>query len=84
MQQQPIAQPRMTLPNQPRDTVSWYQAVAFARWLTHRLAGFTLLHPSGGGTLQVGHHAEIRLPTEWEVQWAALYGPVALDYPWGE
>ncbi len=50
--------------NLPRDSVSWYDAVAFCRWLTSR----------------VGY--EVRLPTEWEWQWAAQ-GPDGRAYPWG-
>jgi formylglycine-generating enzyme required for sulfatase activity len=48
----------------PRDNVSWYDAVAFCRWLSWR----------------VGY--EVRLPTEWEWQWAAQ-GPDGRAYPWG-
>lgn len=51
--------------NLPRDNVSWYDAVAFCRWLSAR-AGI-----------------EIRLPTEWEWQWAAQ-GPDGRKYPWGD
>jgi formylglycine-generating enzyme required for sulfatase activity len=50
--------------NLPRDSVSWYDAVAFCRWLSSK----------------VGY--EVRLPTEWEWQWAAQ-GPDGLVYPWG-
>jgi len=48
----------------PRENVSWYDAVAFCRWLSS----------------QVGY--EVRLPTEWEWQWAAQ-GPDHRIYPWG-
>lgn len=50
--------------NLPRENVSWYDAVAFCRWLSS----------------QVGY--EVRLPTEWEWQWAAQ-GPDDREYPWG-
>ena len=48
----------------PREMVSWYDAVAFTRWLTRK----------------VGY--DVRLPTEWEWQWAAQ-GPDGRTYPWG-
>ncbi len=50
--------------NLPRDNVSWYDAVAFCRWLSSKI---------GYG---------VRLPTEWEWQWAAQ-GPDGWAYPWG-
>jgi formylglycine-generating enzyme required for sulfatase activity len=50
--------------NHPRDTVSWYDAVAFCRWLSKKLG------------------CEVRLPTEWEWQWAAQGGD-GRRYPWG-
>jgi hypothetical protein len=48
--------PEWTEANHPRETVSWYEAVAFCRWLTekHLESGF----------LKKGQ--AIRLPTEWE------------------
>jgi formylglycine-generating enzyme required for sulfatase activity len=68
--------------NSPRDSVSWYQSVAFARWLAARLQGLEL-DDGAGGVLRVGVNAAVRLPTEWEWQWAAQGGVEARAYPWG-
>lgn len=51
--------------NLPRDRVSWYEAVAFCRWLSSHV-GYT-----------------VRLPNEWEWQWAAQ-GLDGFDYPYGQ
>lgn len=69
--------------NAPHDTVSWYQAVAFGRWLTVQCDGLVLAHPSGI-SLRVGENAVIRLPAEWEWQWAAQGDTEARTYPWGK
>jgi serine/threonine protein kinase len=61
-------------PKQPITGVSWYEAVAFANWLTHRL----------GETLPEGY--VIRLPTEAEREAAEAYN-AAMErclYPWGD
>lgn len=63
-QQQEIKDARQPYTNYPRDSVSWYQAVAFCRWLSNELG------------------EEIRLPTEWEWQWAAQNGTEQREYPW--
>jgi formylglycine-generating enzyme required for sulfatase activity len=38
---------RLKSPNHPRDTVSWYQAMAFCRWLSWRLENSALLGEEG-------------------------------------
>jgi formylglycine-generating enzyme required for sulfatase activity/energy-coupling factor transporter ATP-binding protein EcfA2 len=81
-QPQGLSGARSKMANAPRDTISWYQSVAFGRWLTDRLHGFTLSHLLGE-ELCVGKNAEIRLPTEWEWQWVAQNGTEGRDYPWG-
>ncbi len=59
--------------NHPRDNVSWYQALAFSRWLDakYRTAG---LMPSG---------LQIRLPLETEWEYAAR-GSDGREFPWGD
>jgi formylglycine-generating enzyme required for sulfatase activity len=53
--------------------VSWYEAVAFCRWLTQKYRERGLLK----------NHGEIRLPTEAEWQQAATGGDPRRVYPWG-
>ena len=81
---QKLDKQRTPLQNNPRDNVSWYQSVAFARWMSHRFRGVQLPHPSGKGLLEVGKNAQIRLPTECEWQWAAQNGVETRRYPWGD
>src|SRR5919199_935082 len=61
-------------PNQSVIGVTWYEATAWAAWLTEQL----------GGVLPPGY--VVRLPTEAEWEAAAAYD-VAMDrheYPWGD
>jgi formylglycine-generating enzyme required for sulfatase activity len=59
--------------NYPIEGVSWPEAIAFCRWLTARLREQTLLEEN-----QI-----VRLPTEWEWQYAATEGDPERIYPWG-
>ncbi len=51
--------------NYPATQVSWFDAVAFCRWLSRRLG------------------LSVRLPDEWEWQWAAQSARPGYVYPWG-
>ncbi len=70
-QPQPIREQRTRHANHPRDNVSWYQAVAFTRWLTakYQVAGL------------LADGVEIRLPTEQEWEYAAS-GTDERKYPY--
>ena len=58
--------------NHPRESVSWYQAVAYTRWLTAQYRAARLLAEGW----------EIRLPTEQEWESAARY-PDGRVFVWG-
>ncbi|PWB73128.1 MAG: hypothetical protein C3F07_10390, partial [Anaerolineales bacterium] len=67
--------------NHPRENVSWYDAIAFCRWLNARL-GFAEL-PADLTIQSLDNFKGIRLPAEWEWQWAATGGDPNYQYPWG-
>jgi formylglycine-generating enzyme required for sulfatase activity len=59
--------------NHPRENVSWYQAMAFCRWFSWRLGG--------GYDLDKIETWAVRLPTEWEWEYAAR-GTDERPYPY--
>jgi len=69
----PVRQPAEAgwpIANHPRETVSWFEAMAFCTWLGHRLG-------------VAAQDLAIRLPTEWEWERAAR-GTDGRLYPWGQ
>jgi len=72
-----IREPRWSLPNRPREMVTWYQAIAFCQWLQHHLRQAEIIEKD----------EEIVLPHEYEWEVAARYaGDGKTDrrvYPWG-
>lgn len=71
--------------NYPRENMTWYQAVAFTRWLNHHLQDQTFTPTNQSDqTFTVNANLEIRLPTEWEWQHAATGGNPDKKYPWGD
>ncbi len=76
---------RFQFGNHPRENVSWYDAVAYCRWLTARVRQEGLFGEGGsaiGELIETGEW-EIRLPTEWEWQMAATGGKKENKFPWG-
>jgi hypothetical protein len=67
LEQNEPEEPSWAEANNPRETVSWCEAVAFCRWLSAKAPKL---------------ENNIRLPTEWEWQQAATGGDLTREYPW--
>jgi hypothetical protein len=78
----PGVQTRPTV-NLPAERVSWYDAVAFCRWLTAKYRALASNEQKQPPQSEREGSVVIRLPTEWEWQQAATYGNPANTYPWG-
>ena len=70
---QPITPAVAQFHNYPRDSISWYHAVAFGRWLDFKYRERGLISDK-----------IIRLPLEWEWQWAAQHGTDKRPFAWGD
>jgi formylglycine-generating enzyme required for sulfatase activity len=66
----------------PRTRVSWFDAMAFCKWLAAKLQVLPGIQPSGAGVGSEYPAWTVRLPTEQEWQRAAL-GDAGWEYPWG-
>jgi hypothetical protein len=80
-----VEEQHLKILNHPRDTVNWFQAIAFCRWLSWRLAKIELSKNAlllAGVDLMNPWTWAVRLPTEAEWQLAAA-GLSTNEYPWG-
>lgn len=73
LQRQESAPPACGDPHHPRETVTWYEATAFCRWLDAQLRARKLVHEG----------EQVRLPNEHEWEKAAR-GTDGREHPWGD
>jgi formylglycine-generating enzyme required for sulfatase activity len=74
--------------NYPRDSISWYQSVAFSRWMNHRYQGMALPNPVVGTPFLVSEtaaDAQKRVPTsdDWIIgENAEIRLPTEQEWQW--
>jgi formylglycine-generating enzyme required for sulfatase activity len=74
---QEVETPAQIGSNYPRDSVSWQLAVAYSRWLSANLSSHQL------PAVADPDNWEVRLPHEWEWQYAASGEDQTKEFPWG-
>ena len=82
-QQQAIKSPRQPFSNYPHDYVSWYQAIAFCRWLSYEWMATGIIPQYSDFDLMNPLTWPVTLPTEAQWQWVAQNGMEGRKYPWG-
>ena len=86
-QREAAGKQRFVQNNKPRDNVTWFDAVAFCRWMTARLRNLDEVGETGvfkDVLDKIKNEGwEVRLPTEWEWQMAATAAEPDNLFPWG-